>query len=330
MDQPDARLAQHFAALDDRCSGRLGICAAVLDPQPDELRLGPPGPGNERGHRVAPGPGAPNAVRWRAEETFRTASTIKAFIHLVVLSELGPELSQRVKLAHTDLTGGSGVLTVLQPGLAPTLADLCTLMIVISDNTATNLLLDRLGGFEQANALIAAAGFQEARLHRRLEYPPPPLVAGVKASASLPTMPFGTATPSALWRLVARACRGQAVSAQVSEQLLLTLAHQQSQSGVPRAFLELAPPGLPPGPWPSIANKTGAVPGCRAELGVIGLPGGRRIAYGVMADELADRSMSVLSEGDELLGEVGAALLAHWWDGDGPPPLRPGWPHSFE
>lgn len=272
--------------------------------------------------------GTDERVSWRAAERFRTASTVKMLVHAAVLAAAGTgdlSLDARVVLSERDLTGGSGVLNVLRPGLSLTVADLCTLMIVVSDNTATNMLLDLLGGTEKVNAAIARLGYEDVALHRRLEYAPPPLVAGPRPALAPPTVPFGTATPAALCRFVASVHAGQVVSAAASRALFDTLRHQQLQSGVPRAFLALGEPGGPTDEIPTVANKTGSVPGCRAEAGLLGLPGGRWVAYAVMADDLADHTMTCLAEGDELLGRVGSALLEHWWGGPGPAPLRPGW-----
>lgn len=78
---------------------------------------------------------------WRAGEPFGTASMIKVAIYAAVLRRvrLGQfGLSDEVTVRAGDMAGGSGVLAELRPGLRCTISDLCTLMIVVSDNTATN------------------------------------------------------------------------------------------------------------------------------------------------------------------------------------------------
>lgn len=299
-----------LARLEAGASGRLGVAAACL------------GTGEE--------------LRWRAEERYRTASAVKVAIHAAALAAAASgelDLSRRVVLAAGDQVGGSGVLGVLRPGLRPTVEDLCTLMIVVSDNTATNLVLDLLGGVDAVNATIAGLGFPGIVLHRRLPYPPPPLVhpelqAGPARSpgASTPTVPFGTATPAALCGLVEAIWADRVVDVEASACLRATLSHQQDRHGVPRALLELPDPGESVTGWPSVAAKPGAVPGARAEVGVLALTGDVVVAYAVMVDDLADTTMTALAEGDELLGRVGAALVEAWWPGPGRPPLRAGWP----
>ncbi len=296
-------LASSVQLFDEGCSGRLGVAAT-------DLATG-------------------ETLRWRHDEPFGTASTVKVAVHAAVMAEVTvgqAQLDQRALLREEDLAGGSGVLSVLHPGLLPTVADLCTLMIVVSDNTATNMLIDMLGGVARVNSIIAGLGFGEVVLHRRLEYPPPPLVAGPRPAVEPPTTSCGTATPASLCRLASSLWRGDVVDPQASQAVIATLAHQQSHWGVPRSFLGLSGPGETPQRWPGVANKTGSFPRCRAEVGIISLPGGRHIAYAVMADDLSDTTMTCLSEGDELLGRVGAAFLYRWWDGPGAVPVRAGWP----
>jgi beta-lactamase class A len=297
-------LVDLLTRLDASCSGRLGVAA----------------------HRL----GADEKVRWHDEDRFRTASTVKVAIHAAVMAKVRAghlDLDRRVPLRLTDLVGGAGVLNVLRPGLEPTLADLCTLMIVISDNTATNLVIDLVGGVDAVNGALADLGFGEVVLQRRLAYPPPPLVAGPRPAPGGPIGTFATATPASLCRLVAAIEAGAVVDPTASRLMFDTLAHQHFQTGVARSFLEITEPGGTPERWPAVASKTGEVAGCRAEVGVISLPGGTRIAYAVMADDLVDTTLTSLSEGNELLGRVGAALLRRWWQGPGAPPLRPGSPY---
>jgi beta-lactamase class A len=189
-----------------------------------------------------------DTLTWRADEEFRTASLIKTAIHVAVMrrARLGAfNLDDQVELAEGDLVGGSGVLAVLRPGLRCTVSDLCTLMIVVSDNTATNMLIDLCGGVGAVNDDLASLGFPGIRLNHRIGYPPPSLVTGVSRLYT------GSGTPIAM--------------------------------AAPAAFCEL----------------------------MVGLH--------------ADRTMSALAEGDEKLGRLGVIVLARWWPGPGPVPVRDGW-----
>ena len=260
----------------------------------------------------------------------RTASTIKVPIHAVLMLRVRQghaDLDSVVTLAAGDQVGGSGVLSVLRPGLRCTVADLCTLMIVLSDNSATNMLIDVCGGVDVINDCLAELGFESIRLNRKLGYPPPPLVAAARQPADDPQGELATASPADLCRLMVELHRGTVVDADASAEVLQVLAHQQSQVLFPRAYLDVAEPGDPPGPdGPAMAHKTGSVGGCRVETGLLYLPeNGGTVAYAAAADDLADQSMTALAEGNEILGRLGAIVLARWWPGPGPVPVRQGW-----
>jgi beta-lactamase class A len=74
------------------------------------------------------------------------------------------DLDERVAVTRADCTVGTGVLQYFQEGLEPTLRDLLTAMIVTSDNSASGLLLARIGGVAALNAWLAASGYAGTRL----------------------------------------------------------------------------------------------------------------------------------------------------------------------
>ena len=87
-------------------------------------------------------------INRQADETFPAASTIKVPILYTALrlADLGRvSLSERIPLTAEDQVAGSGVLRDLEPGLEPTFYDLLMLMTIVSDNTATNMVIDRIG-----------------------------------------------------------------------------------------------------------------------------------------------------------------------------------------
>lgn len=269
-------------------------------------------------------------LAWNPDETIGTASAVKVAIYAEVMRQhrLGQiNLDAAVVTREADLVGGSGVLSVLRPGLRCTVSDLCTLMIVLSDNTATNMLIDILGGVAAVNEGLDTLGYSGIRLNHKIGYAPPPLVVASPRRSVPSTEPLGTATPAELCRLLADLNAGTVVDAVASAEMISTLRHQQSQSLVPRSYLDVAEPADLPGPdGPAVASKTGSVGGCRVETGLLYLPGnGGTVAYCAAADRLADRSMTALAEGNEILGRLGAIILARWWPGPGPVPVRPGW-----
>jgi beta-lactamase class A len=102
-------------------------------------------------------PGA--AVRVDGNARMPTASTYKVYLlaALYAADAAGKlSLDQRVEYHADDYTRGSGVLRLLDAGLNPTLRDLARLMIVVSDNVATNLVTRALGGPAASNAAVHA------------------------------------------------------------------------------------------------------------------------------------------------------------------------------
>lgn len=110
------------------------------------------------------------SATFNAAEPFPAASIIKlsilwAFFEQVEAGRVAA--NERVSLTADDQVGGSGVLYTLAAGLNPTLLDLATLMITVSDNTATNILIDRLG-LEAISQTIARLGLTGTQLQRKM------------------------------------------------------------------------------------------------------------------------------------------------------------------
>lgn len=103
----------------------------------------------------------------RADVAFNSFSVIKLAI-LVRAFQLADarqlNLDERVAVAPQDLRDGSGILYAFDPGLRVTLRDLLTQMVITSDNTATDMMLARVGGLAVLNAWLKDAGFGNTRM----------------------------------------------------------------------------------------------------------------------------------------------------------------------
>lgn len=105
-----------------------------------------------------------------ADEIFPTASTIKihVLVQLLARAEAGEvDLQQRLAVSPESHVLGSGVLAYLQGPVELTLLDIAILMIIASDNTATNLCIDA-AGLEATNALIQRLGLSQTHLRRKM------------------------------------------------------------------------------------------------------------------------------------------------------------------
>lgn len=102
----------------------------------------------------------------RAGQAFSPASITKLpyMVRAVQMAGRGElDLSRRITLTRAHLRHGTGVLQFHDAGLAPTLGDLVTEMIITSDNTATDLVVDAIGGVPAVNAWLAASGYPETQ-----------------------------------------------------------------------------------------------------------------------------------------------------------------------
>jgi beta-lactamase class A len=237
-----------------------------------------------------------------------TASVIKLAILVEVFrqaTEEGLDLEQRVEMRDTDIVRGSGILKELGPGLAPTVGDLAMLMVVLSDNTATNMLIDLVGGVEPVNRTMHdRLGLDAVQLHSRVDF----------ARIGNDVSRFGESTPRAMMRLVEMLVQGEVVDAASSRAMIDILQRQQYLDQAPR-YINFNPYAkelsLDQPIW--IGCKTGFFPGTRVDAGFMRLPTGVTIVYCLMTDKARDTSIAAESESVVTNGLIGRVLLEYWW-----------------
>jgi len=131
-------------------------------------------------------------IRHREKDTFESASTIKAFFAYQFLKERRSILknTRGVTKEECGLAGGAGILQHLRGGVSLTWSDLLMLMMTLSDNVATHLIVDELGGVEGVNRYLS----EELSCATRLEAQP--------GSALEDGAHFGTTSVSDLMLLI--------------------------------------------------------------------------------------------------------------------------------
>ncbi len=209
---------------------------------------------------------------WHPDRKSPTASVIKLpiLVHTLMLQHEGVlSLNERVTLTDADKKPGSGILTQLTSGLTLSLRDACMLMIAVSDNTATNLVLDRVG-IDGVNARMAGLGCARTRLFRKVYSDGPP-VCSENARYGL-----GVTTARDMLRLLAMVHDGAIGDASVCRQVRKFLAEQHYRDGIPR---------LLPSEW-VYEGKTGAVDAVRNDVGFISSPTRGTIALAVLCSQL--------------------------------------------
>lgn len=103
----------------------------------------------------------------RADEAFNSFSVIKLTI-LAMAYNLAEQkklrLDERVEIRRPLIRDGSGIFQFHDYGLTPTIRDVLTQMVITSDNTATDIMVDKVGGFDQLNTWTASAGYPKIRM----------------------------------------------------------------------------------------------------------------------------------------------------------------------
>jgi beta-lactamase class A len=228
-----------------------------------------------------------------ADEPFAAASTIKLPI-LVALYDAAARgavrLERRRRLRPEDQVTGSGVLQLLTPGVRLPLRDLAELMITVSDNAATNMILEVLG-IEQVNACLAGLGLRHTRVHRPLQVVP--------VGAGTPN----TVTAGELAELLERLATGRLVSWEACRRMVATLKRQQLNDALPALLPQ--PEGTAVGALPAweFAHKTGGIPGHQHDVGLLYLPG-QTIVVCVLT-----RGCGPAREARRRIAEVGRAVF---------------------
>lgn len=185
----------------------------------------------------------------RADERFPTASVIKLAVLVEAYQKIAEgqlEPTDRIVLRDRDKVGigDSGTLNELHDGTELTVQDLLNLMVVVSDNTATNLLVARIGT-AAANARMEAYGLRNTKIFRpTFRDGHPDCCPELEHEFGL-----GLATPREAAMLMEMIATGRAVSADASKQMFDILGRQQDTTMIPRR--------LPGGAGVIVANKTG-------------------------------------------------------------------------
>ena len=210
---------------------------------------------------------------WRENEIFPAASLIKLFIlwELFRRHDIGTlDLEQRVTLQTQDKVAGFGVLKELGDGLQLKFKDLAMLMIILSDNVATNILINLLG-MSAVNEAARGLGAEGSVLARCM----------MDAAAKSRGLENYT-TPMDIARFLQGCLTGKELSAASRSEIVRIMGCQQCNNKLPA--------GLPPETL--FAHKTGDLTGIEHDAGILYTSSGPVIVT-VLTRDLADNAVGI-------------------------------------
>jgi beta-lactamase class A len=235
-----------------------------------------------------------------ADEAMPTASLIKLPVMIEVYQQVAEgkiKLSDTMTLHKDDKVPGSGILTEhFSDGATFPLRDAVRLMIAFSDNTATNLLLDRIGIGAPAKRM-EEWGYPNTKLHAKV------FRGGTTSVFPERTKKYGLGSTSAreMIELLEKMHQGKLVSAGASKEMLDHLKKCDDKDKFPR-FLP---------PRTVVAHKTGSVNQVRTDAGILYTPDGP-VAVCVLTAENEDRSWRPDNAGNLLCARVAKEVFEHF------------------
>lgn len=231
-----------------------------------------------------------------ADHAFPAASVIKLTMLALLLRDVeegSVDWTAPRKIAPQNRVGGTGVLGELDDTYNPTLKAMAKLMIVVSDNTATNEIMDVIG-IERHNEFCRSLGFKSTKLMRKMmDYD------AIKEGRNN-FMCAGEAG-----KLLSNIAKGEFVSKPISEQIISIMQRQQCRNKLPALI-----PAIPYYYAPTeavnvqkpntvlVANKTGELARIQHDVGLFTLPDGRRYVVSVFTSDLEDDSQGIAAIGE--------------------------------
>ncbi|MCF4968579.1 serine hydrolase [Nostoc sp. CMAA1605] len=193
------------------------------------------------------------------EKIFPAASTIKFPILIALFQEVDAgrvSLNETLVMRRDLMTGGSGNMQYRRPGTKFSLLETATRMMTISDNTATNMVIDRLGGKNKLNQRFRSWGLQNTVIRN--------LLGDFKGT--------NTTSPKDLVRVAALIANNKLLSSTSHTKVMDIMVRCKNRS--------LLPAGL--GKGSVIAHKTGTLGRVLGDAGIIETPSGKRYLAGIM------------------------------------------------
>jgi beta-lactamase class A len=215
-----------------------------------------------------------------ADERVRTASTIKIAVMIEAFGRVAEgkiKWTDEVILTKEKKISGSGILTELSDGLHLTLRDAVNLMMILSDNTATNLVLDVLTT-DAVNARMESLGFKNIKIMRKVGS------GGESTAGKDPENKkygLGVSTPREMVQVMEKLEHGEIISPAVSKEMIELMKREQGRNAIGRSLWNVP-----------MASKYGALDRLRSAVGILYTNKGK-IAMAISCDDMPETMWSV-------------------------------------
>lgn len=217
---------------------------------------------------------------FNGDERVRTASTIKVAIMIEAFARVAEgklKWTDELVLSKEKKVGGSGILSEFSDGLRLTFRDAVNLMMIMSDNSATNLVIDVLTA-DAVNARMDSLGMKDTRLMRRV------FGGGESAEGKKEEnkrFGLGRTSPREMVAIIEKLERGEIINSTVSKEMLELMKREQGTNGIWRGLWKIPK-----------ATKSGALDTLRSNVGVIYHPRGR-IALAITCEDMPEVNWTV-------------------------------------
>jgi len=231
------------------------------------------------------------------DERVRTASTIKIAVMIEAFARVNEgkaKWTDEVVLTKEKKVSGSGILNELSDGLRLTLRDAVNLMMMLSDNTATNLVLDVLTT-DAVNARMDSLGFKQIKIMRKVGS------GGESTAGKDPENKkygLGMATPREMVLVMEKLERGEIISPAISKEMIDLMKREQGRFAIGRNLTDV-----------SLASKYGALDRLRSCVALV-YAKRARIAIAITVDDMPEIIWTVDNPGYLLMSRLSEILVA--------------------
>jgi beta-lactamase class A len=248
-----------------------------------------------------------------ADRPVQTASVIKLAILFEAMEQVRAgkaHWEEKLTLAKGDAVSGSGVLTFFDAPLTLTLKDVLTMMVIVSDNTATNLAIDRFG-VDAVNGRIAWLGLKDTHLYKKVMKP-----ATGPMPADQPKFGLGKTTAHEMATVMERIGRceltgpGEAPlsgDGEICQVALTMLRNQFYRNTIPRFLEKLDSSETGSG----IASKTGSLNAVRNDVAIVAGKSGPMV-LSIFTYENDDKSWTADNAAEMIIARLAKEIVEAW------------------